>query len=219
MDPSVPGSAPPAPPTDQQQWIAILRHRWGRIALLLAALAVAAVAAAGGLRRAASLPGARHPVLAAGQSVETGAFAVTPLQAWVADAPPGAYPRPGKRVLMLRLRVENRTDQAFAASALFSQDVVWLPDGRSNERKAQPLRRADDHTLTVQLQPGVPVLVDMAWEFDAAEPLRAPPTWGVYARRFVERGYLQGEGDAGWKQDAPLAKIVLEAGAAPGEDG
>lgn len=219
MDPPVPGSAPPAPPTDPQQWMAIARHRWGRRALLVAVLAVLAIAAAGGFRRADSLPGARHPVLVAGQTVETGAFAITPLQAWLADAPPGAYPRPGKRFLMLRVRVENRTDEAFAASALFAQDVVWLPDGRSNERKAQPLRRADDHTLTVQLQPGVPVLVDMAWEFDAAEPVRTPPTWGVYARRFFERGYLQGEGDAGWKQDAPLAKFVLAAGAAPAEGG
>jgi hypothetical protein len=215
MERPAPGSAPPARSTDQQQWIAILRHRWGRVLLLLAALAVAVIAASGGFQRASSLPGARHPVLAAGQSVDTGAFAITPLRAWVADAPPGAYPQAGKRVLVLRLRVENRTDAAFAAAALFAQDVVWLPDGRSNERKAQPLRRADDHTLTVQLQPGVPVLVDMAWEFDAGQPVSMPPTWGVYARRFVERGYLQGEGDAGWKQDAPLARIVLEPGAPP----
>ncbi|MDH5835045.1 hypothetical protein [Luteimonas kalidii] len=215
MERPAPRSAAPARPTDRQQWIAILRHRRGRVLLLVASLVVAGIAASGGFEPASSLPGARHPVLVAGQTVDTGAFAVTPLRAWVADAPPGAYPKEGQRVLMLRLRVENRTGAAFAASALFAQDVVWLPDGRSNERKAQPLRRADDHTLTVQLQPGVPVVVDMAWEFDASEALRTPPTWGVYARRFVERGYLQGEGDAGWKQDAPLAKIVLEAGAPP----
>lgn len=215
MDPSTPERGLRARPSDRQQWLAILRHRWGRLAVLLALITVAGVAASGGFRRASSLPGARYPVLAQGQTVDTGAFAVTPLRAWIADAPPGAYPKAGQRVLMLRLRVENRTDTAFAASALFAHDVVWLPDGRSNERKAQPLRRADDHTLTVQLQPGVPVLVDMAWEFDAGESVRMPPTWGVYARRFVERGYLQGEGGAGWKQDAPLARIVLDPGPPP----
>lgn len=215
MQPPATGRPLRAPPTDRQQWLAILRHRWGRLALLLALLVFAGVAASGGFRRADGLPGARYPVLAAGQTVDTGAFAITPLRAWIADAPPGAYPKAGQRVLMLRLRVENRTDAAFAASALFAQDVVWLPDGRSNERKAQPLRRADDHTLTVQLQPGVPVLVDMAWEFDAAESVRTPAAWGVYARRFVARGYLQGDGDAGWKQDAPLARIVLAAGMPP----
>ena len=92
--------------------------------------------------------------------------------------------------------------------------VVCCP--RTLERtQAQPLRRADDPTLTVQLQPGVPVRVDMAWEFDAGESVRMPPTWGLYARRFVERGYLQGEGGAGWKQDAPLARIVLDPGPPP----
>ena len=217
MDPAAPQPAQPAPPTDRQQWIAILSHRWGRVALLLALAVAAAVAAFGGFRRADHLPGRDYPELAAGQEVQTGAFAVTPLQAWVADAEPGGYPKEGKRVLVLRLRVENRTDTAYAAAALFSQDVVWLPDGRSGEQKAEPLRRTDDHTLTVELQPGVPVLVDMAWELDAAEPLRTPVTFGVYARRFIERGYLQGEGDAGWKQDAPLAKIVLTPAAVPPE--
>lgn len=193
----------------------LLQHRWGRALLLLAAVALLAIAAMGGFRRAGAVPGSRYPVAGLGERVETGAFALTPLRAWATDAPPGQLPRPGKRYLVLRLRAENLTESAFAAVALLQQDVVWLPDGRSGERKPEPMRRVDDHTLYVALQPGLPVLVDLAWEIPAGEALRKPPTWGVYGRHYVERGYLQGEGDAGWKQGDPQLKLVLPAGKAP----
>ena len=213
------GSAAAPPPDDREQWRAMFGHRLGRGLLAMAALVLVVIAATGGFRRAQSLPGKDYRVLGAGQRVETGAFALVPLRAWQADAPPGTLPRAGKRYLVLRLRAENRTDIAFAASALLQQDVVWLPDGRSNERKAEPMRRADDHTLGVVLQPALPVVIDLAWEVPVGETLREPPTFGVYARHYVERGYLQGDGDAGWRQGDPLAKLALAIAAAPPEQG
>ena len=55
-------SAPEAPReqprlTDRQQWLAILRTRWGRAAAVLALEKEKVVVAGGGLSRATSLPG------------------------------------------------------------------------------------------------------------------------------------------------------------------
>lgn len=199
---------------DRAQWMAMLQHRAGRALVVLAVLALASIAAAGGFRRAVANDDARYPVIAAGARAQTGAFALTPLQAWTAASAPGRQPS-GKRFLVLRLRAENLTDSAFAASALLQQDIVWLADGRSDERKAQPMQRADDHTLGVILQPGLPSVIDLVWEIPPGQTLRQPVTWGVYGRRYLERGYLQGDGDAGWRQDDALFKLVLEAAAAP----
>lgn len=201
---------------DRAQWMAMLRHRWGRALVVVVAVAVVLVAALGGFRRAVASNAERYPVVGAGVRVQTGAFALTPLQAWTAAAAPGRQPS-GKRYLVLRLRAENLTDSAFAASALLQQDIVWLADGRSDERKAQPMQRADDHTLGVILQPKLPSVIDLAWEIPPGEALRQPVTWGVYGRYYLERGYLQGDGDAGWRQGDPLSKLVLKAGDAPPE--
>ncbi len=206
--------APAATRDDRQQWAALMRHRGVRVLLALGLLAVAATAALGGFRKSGGAVAARLPVLSAGQRAESGAFAITPLSAWVADAEPGQSPGI-RRYLVLRMRAENLTGTAFAASALLQQDVVWLPTGRGNERKAEPMRRADDHTLFVLLQPGQPTVIDIAWELPAGA---APPTravWGVYARDYIERGYLQGDGDAGWRQTQPGFKLELDTGAPP----
>ena len=77
------------------------------------------------------------------------------------------------------------------------------------------MRRGDDHGFSIDLQPGLATLVDLVWELPGEEPVRLPVSWGVYARHYVERGYLQGEGDAGWRQSDPLYKITLQPGAAP----
>ncbi len=205
---------PDAARDDRQQWAALLRHRWIRALLALGLAALLATAALGGFRKSGGAAAGRLPVLAAGQRADSGAFAITPLRAWVADAQPGQSAG-SRRYLVLRLRAENRTGTAFAASALLQQDVVWLPTGKGNERKAEPMRRADDHTLYVILQPGQPTVIDMAWELPpgAAPPARA--VWGVYARDYLERGYLQGEGDAGWRQTQPGFKLELPTGAPP----
>jgi hypothetical protein len=172
---------------DHTQWMAVLRHRGGLALVLFAVVALGLIAAAGGFRRADASDAA-----------------------WTASAAPGRQPS-GKRYLVLRLRAENLTDSAFAASALLQQDIVWLADGRSDERKAQPMQRADDHTLGVILQPELPSVVDFVWEIPPGQTLRQPVTWGVYGRRYQERGYLQGDGDAGWRQGDPLFKLVLDA--------
>ena len=199
---------------DRAQWMAMLRHRWGRALIVLAIVTVALIAVFGGFRHATTGGAERYPVIGAGARAQTGAFVLTPLRAWTAAAAPGRLPS-GKRYLVLRLRAENLTDSAFAAVALMQQDVVWLVDGRSDERKAQPMQRADDHTLGVVLQPKLPSVVDLVWEIPPGQPLRQPVTWGVYGRHYLERGYLQGDGDAGWRQGDALFKLVLKAGDAP----
>lgn len=202
---------------DQAQWWAMLRQRRVRVLLALAVAVVVAIAALGGFRKAGASGVDRYPVFGAGARADSGAFALTPLRAWTADAAPGQSPS-GKRYLVLRLRAENLTDSAFAASALLQQDIVWLSDGTSGERKPERMQRADDHTLDVVLQPTLPSMIDLAWEIPAGEDLRQPVAWGVYGRHYVERGYLQGDGDAGWRQDEPLFKWVLTPGDAPGPD-
>ena len=52
---------------------------------------------------------------------------------------------------------------------------------------------------------------------EAGTPVQQPVRWGVYARDYVERAYLQG--DSGWRQGQPHSKIELQPGPPPAEAG
>ena len=47
--------------------------------------------------------------------------------------------------------------------------------------------------------------------------MQQPVRWGVYARDYVERAYLQG--DSGWRQGQPHSKIELQPGPPQAEAG
>lgn len=182
------------------------RRHW-RAAMVACGIAVLAVLLLGGFDRAPSrtLDSLESP---AGERVDTGAFAMTPLCAWTSDLYPGKPPgmRGQHRFLVLRMRVENLADDWLAMNAYLGQDVVWLADGRTDPRRPKYTQRADDHTLPV-LQPGLPLNVDLIWELPDGTVAPRRPVWGVYKRRHVERGYLAG--DEFWVQDGPGYRMPI----------
>lgn len=196
-----------------RHWIAMARHRGWRAAAVVAALAVLAVALLGGFRRHGGGTGVVYPIAAAGQRVEAGALAVTPLCAWVAADKPGQVPNPFNkhRYLVLRARVENLTDSATAATAYLQDDVVWLADGKTDQKEATALQRADDHSFAVQLQPRLPTVVDLVWELPGDAAPRQPVVWGVFGREHIERTYLTNE--QAWVNPQPHTKLRLPAAA------
>ncbi|WP_242111926.1 hypothetical protein [Luteimonas aquatica] len=187
---------------------AMLRNRWWRAVGVAALLAVALTAVLGGFRKAGS---ATHPYpeLGAGTRVDNGALAVTPLRAWVDATRPGGMPNDFDKqdYLVLRARVENRTDSGFANASYLQSDLFWLADGASDAKKADSLQRGDDHGFYVNLQPRLPVEIDLVWTLPRGQPLPPKLVWGLYARDFVEQTYLTRE--AAWVQGNPRAKLIL----------
>ena len=184
------------------------QRRYWRAAISATGIIALAVLLLGGFERAPSAGSKDTPESQLGQRFETGAFALTPLCAWATDLYPGQPQgmRGQRQFLVLRVQVENLADGWLAMGAYLAEDVVWLADGRGDPRKPKYSQRADDHTLPV-LQPGLPVKVDLVWEVPTGSDVPARPTWGVYRRRHVERGYLAG--DEFWVQDGPGKRLPI----------
>ncbi len=202
------------------------RNPWWRIAAVAGLAALAAVALLGGFEPAKGGVMAK-PALTAGQRVDAGALAITPLRAWVSLKTPSGTAnsyRP-EQYLVLQARVENLTDTGYSAYSylqsdllLFSADVGGKPPNEferpenkpANEpetMKADTLMRADDHTFTVALPPRLPVEVDLVWKLPPDRRIPAELTWGAIGRRFVEQTYLVR--DSGWLQDRGVARWRL----------
>lgn len=184
-----------------------------RIAAAAGVVAIAAVAAFGGFRRAGKGVLAKPP-LAAGQRVDAGALAITPLQAWVDDRTPfGLRTGRPEQYLMLRARVENLTDTGYSAYSYLSSDLVLFtdpiggtppglvpeappPPGQPQTMKASSLSLAGDRSFDVAILPRLPVVVDLAWKLPSDRKIPAKLVWGVFGREHTEQTFLTRE--AGW---------------------
>ncbi len=184
------------------------QRRYWRAAFVVAASIALVVLLLGGFKRAPQAASNDAPESGPGQRFETGAFALTPLCAWATDLYPGQPQgmRRQRNFLVLRVQVQNLADGWLAMGAYLAEDVVWLADGRGDPRKPKYSQRSDDHTLPL-LQPGLPVKVDLIWEVPTGTVVTGRPTWGVYRRRHVERGYLAG--DEFWVQDGPGKRLPI----------
>ncbi|MEO6102501.1 MAG: hypothetical protein ABIP44_02550 [Pseudoxanthomonas sp.] len=184
------------------------QRRYWRAAIVACGIAMLGILLLGGFERAARAGDGDLPESPAGQRVETGAFALTPLCAWTSDLYPGQPHglRGQRQFLVLRMRVESLTDDWLAMSAYLAKDVVWLADGSGEPREPKYTQRTDDHTSPV-LQPALPLNVDLIWELPAGIVAPRLPTWGVYRRRHVERGYLAG--DEFWVQDGRGYRVPM----------
>ena len=184
------------------------RHRRWRLALLSCAVVAAIVAVSGGFRPVGST-GSALPVSGAGAPVESDAFVVTPLCAWIADVRPGQLSPPDgeQRHLILRARVVSKARDWVAMRAYLDKDVIWLPEGEGDPVVAERSQRADDATLGQDLGPGLPVVLDFIWDLPVGMAPPATSTWGMFKRRFVERSHASGE--SMWVQDGPGWKFAL----------
>lgn len=184
--------------------------RW-RQAMAAAAMVALVVWLLGGFERAGAKAG-KLPVSKAGKTIESKAFAVTPLCAWTADLRPGqpASMAGRRQYLVLRAKVVNKARDWVAMRAHLDKDVIWLPTGAGDPVRAERSQRADDASLALSLGPGLPVLVDFVWELPPGMGPPAASTWGMFKRRHVERSYASGE--EMWVQDGPGWKFVLPVG-------
>lgn len=192
------------------------RQQRGRLALAVAAFAAAVVAVSGGFRRAETSL-STLPVTGANEVIASDAFAVTPTCAWTSDHRPGqdASQADGRRYLMLRATVVNKTPDWVAMGAYLERDVIWLPTGSGDPVLPERSQRADDATLGYTLGTGLPVTLDFVWELPAGMAPPARATWGLFAREHVARSYASGE--EMWAQAGPAGKFVLPVGAACAE--
>ncbi len=197
-------------PTVKDDLARRVRHPGWQAVAAVAIIAVGVTAALGGFRKATVK--STLPQYGSGQTVDNGALRITPLRAWVARHQPGrpAYDFVKKHYLVLQLRVENTTNTS--STTFLSQDVVLLPTDLKRGAKSDGIKSnleqyARDHSIGVDLHPRLPVEVDLVWELPPGRALPAQLSWGVYKRRFVEKGKLQG--DAFWIRDGAHAKLRL----------
>jgi hypothetical protein len=183
-----------------------LGHPLARAAIALLALAALAVAALGGFREAQSRQ-QPLPQAGAGQVARSDAFEVAPLCAYTTDRMPGRrHPDAGKRYMVLRARVVNRMEMDW--SGHLQADVVWPADGSGSAAPADAVLRADDHSLSAQLPPRVPALLEFVWPIAQGAPVTG--RWGLYQRTRMRRTLDTGEN--AWLQQAPGTLLVLPVG-------
>jgi len=186
--------------------VSTLGHPLARAAIALAALALLAIAALGGFREA-RVRQQSLPQVGAGQIAASDAFEMVPLCAFTTDRMPGRrHPDAGKRYVVLRARVVNRMEMDW--SGHLHEDVVWPADGSGRAVPAEAVLRADDHSLSAQLPPRVPALLEFVWPIAQGAP--ATGRWGLYQRTRMRRTLDTGEN--AWLQQAPGTLLVLPVG-------
>jgi hypothetical protein len=186
----------------------LLGHPLARAVIALGAVAALVVAALGGFREAEARRQSL-PQVGAGQVATSDAYQVAPLCAFTSDRLPGRrHADAGRRYLVLRARVVNRMEMDW--SGHLQQDVVWPADGSGRAAPAEWVLRADDHSLSPQLPPRIPAVVEFVWPLAAGAP--ATGRWGLYQRTRMRRTLDTGEN--AWLQQAPGTLLVLPVGAA-----
>lgn len=190
---------------NKDELIGAARNPWWQAAAAVAALALAATVALGGFEpaKAKAKP---LPQYAAGQRVQSGAMAVTPLRAWVARYRPGGRIEPGRLYLVLQADVENRTGRSFGSYQYLIKDLILVGPTLQPIQADLPLA-ADDHTVLGDLHPRLKQRVDLVWKLPPDYVYAPTQAFGLFGREYKAKAYLNDEG--AWMQDKPKAKFKL----------
>lgn len=191
---------------NKDELVQAARNPWWQGAALLALVAVVVTFALGGFKPAKSKT-KPLPQYQAGHRYQGDALAVTPLRAWVARYRPGGRvdPTQPRLYLVLQAELENRTPRSVSGMGHPHQDVVLVRQGQPI--KADYLQLTDDHTLLAALHPRLKQRVDLVWALPPGYVHSPQQTWGVFARAYKAKAYLNDEG--AWMQGAPAAKFLL----------
>lgn len=187
-------------------YVKLLRHRWGRA--LASALAVAAVATglAGGFERVETPTGisALEPQ-EAGAAVDAGLYHVVVESAWLSHRPSQKldYVDLDSRTLYIAATVTYRDRRSMPSPGKLAQDLVWLANDAgtpSDPRMATGIERIGGAQLT--LQPGVPTRAVLSWRLSAQDPpVPARMRVAVMGHDFSPSTWLTQE--EGWVSTAP----------------
>ncbi|KRA81757.1 hypothetical protein ASD78_00295 [Lysobacter sp. Root667] len=190
---------------NKDELIGAARNPWWRAAAIVAALALVATFALGGFKPAKdkTKPLAQY---SAGQRVQSGAMAVTPVRAWVAHYRPGGRMEPNQLYLVLQADIENLTGRSYSGFGYPRQDLI-LVSAQREPVQADNLLMADDHGVVADLHPRLSQRVDLIWKLPPAYVYAPRQTFGLFARDYKAKAYLNDEG--AWLQGDPLAKLDL----------
>ena len=177
----------------RQEYVQLVRsNRWWRALAVLGVIAVLMTAALGGFRKAPPPPSAPDAGATVGgpfESRDVGQYAVTPFYATVEDRKPGQR-HPGstpKRYIVLKLMVRNQSSTGRFGHVNLAQDLVWLRNGRSEEKTADDILWEDTLSRDIVLQPGLGSELIAVWEVPAGETLSDFIEIGVLQRAAGER--------------------------------
>ncbi|MGH8082524.1 MAG: hypothetical protein ACREP7_18255 [Lysobacter sp.] len=193
---------------NKDELVKAARNPWWQGVAAVAAIAVVATFALGGFKQAKSLT-KPLPQYQAGHRYQGGAMAITPLRAWVARYKPGSQIdrfNPGKQYLVLQVEIENRTSRSFSGFGYPLQDLILVSKKRE-PIPAQTALIADDHTIAADLHPRVKQRVDLVWDLPKNYQYSPQETFGVFARDYKAKAYLNDEG--AWMQGDPAAKYAI----------
>jgi len=193
---------------NKDELIGAARNPWWQGTAAVVLVALAATAALGGFGEAKS-KSTPLPEYKAGHRYQGGALAVTPLRAWVARYKPGGRVDPfgpDKLYLVLQVEIENRTGRSVNGFGYPQKDLILLSKQRE-PIPAETLLMSDDHSIASDLHPRLKQRVDLVWALPRGYAYAPQETWGVFARDYKAKAYLNDEG--AWVQGKPAAKYRI----------
>jgi hypothetical protein len=193
---------------NKDELVKAARNPWWQGAAAVAAIALVLTFALGGFKQAKSVT-KPLPQYQAGHRYQGGAMAATPLRAWVARYKPGGQVdafNQGKLYLVLQVEIENRTPRSFSGFGYPQADLILVNQQREPV-KADLLLNADDHSILTDLHPRMKQRVDLVWNLPKNYVYSPQETFGVFARDYKAKAYLNDEG--AWLQGKPAAKYRI----------
>lgn len=177
----------------RHEYVQLVRsNRWWRALAVLGVIVVLVTAALGGFSKAPPplpAPDADATVGGPFESRDVGQYTVTPFYATVEDRKPGQR-HPGstpKRYLVLKLMVRNQSSTGRFGQVNLAQDLVWLRNGRSEEKTADEILWEDTLSRDIVLQPGLESELIALWNIPDGEILPEAIEIGVRQRARGER--------------------------------
>lgn len=193
---------------NKDELVKAARNPWWQGAAAVALVALVVTFALGGFKQAKSTS-KPLPQYSAGHRYQGEAMAVTPLRAWVARYKPGGRVDPydpTKLYLVLQVEIENRTPRSFNGFGYPREDVI-LVSAKREPIQPDLLLMSDDHSVAADLHPRLKQRVDLVWSLPKNYVHAPQQTWGVFARAYKAKAYINDEG--AWVQGKPAAKFLI----------
>lgn len=191
---------------DGNDYLKMLRHRWGKALAVIATALAVGIAASGGFSRVEKPTGLiTLTPQAAGVWVDAGLYKVRVDSAWISHRVSQRldYLDPDRSTLYLHATVIHQDTSALPSPETFAQDLVWISGtigGDTAPKVADSTERTGGAALT--LQPGVPTDAVLGWRLEASGPAPALMQVAVMGHEFTPSTWLTQE--EGWLETSPV---------------